>query len=231
MSAFFRSTFGVRPRKAELYHTALVHRSRSEQRGEGSRINNERLEFLGDAVLSSVVAEYLFAKYPEKGEGYLSELRSKIVSRSTLNRVAHEMGLSRLISYDRHQQGVFKSMEGDALEAVIGAIFLDRGYRCAHKAIAERVLPTYVDVDKVAHTEWNYKSKLIDWGQKGRHKVVFSVLNTSYEDESGCRRRVYECGVSVDGQLCASASDFSIKEAEQKAAEQVCLSRGIGSQR
>ena len=207
--AFFKNVLGFTPRRTELYHTAFIHRSVSSVT-EGHRINNERLEYLGDAVLGTVVAEYLYKKYPLKGEGFLTEMRSKIVSRKSLGQLAVKIGMMELIEHQRGGEGAFKSMGGDALEALIGAVYIE-------KVIIRKLLCTYIDVDTVAQTEWNFKSKLIDWGQKNHKKVTFEIVRSVVRGQSG--RREYECRVNIDGQPQQSAVEYTIKAAEQLAAE------------
>lgn len=213
---FFRNVLGFTPRRTELYHTAFIHRSLSSMH-EGHRINNERLEYLGDAVLGVVVAEFLYKKYPLRGEGFLTEMRSKIVSRKSLGALAVKIGLVDLIEHQQGAEGSFKSAGGDAFEALIGAIYIERGYRFTRKIIIDRLLCTYLDVDTVAQTEWNFKSKLIDWGQKNHKKVTFETTNTYVHKKSG--HREYECRVNIDGQPQQSAIEYTIKAAEQLAAE------------
>ncbi len=214
--AFFKNVLGFTPRRTELYHTAFIHRSVSSVT-EGHRINNERLEYLGDAVLGTVVAEYLYKKYPLKGEGFLTEMRSKIVSRKSLGQLAVKIGMMELIEHQRGGEGAFKSMGGDALEALIGAVYIEKGYRFTRRIIIRKLLCTYIDVDTVAQTEWNFKSKLIDWGQKNHKKVTFEIVRSVVRGQSG--RREYECRVNIDGQPQQSAVEYTIKAAEQLAAE------------
>lgn len=213
---FFKNVLGFTPRRTELYHIALTHSSSSTV-DHGHRINNERLEYLGDAVLGSIVAEYLYRKYPMKGEGFLTEMRSKIVSRKSLGNLARKIGLPELVAHQRGQEGAFKSLGGDAFEALIGAIYLEKGFRFTRHLIVDKLLCTYLDVDALANTDWNYKGKLIDWGQKNRKKVSFEVVRSFVRDREG--RREYECLVKVDGQPQQTAIDYTIKAAEQLAAE------------
>lgn len=213
---FFKNVLGFTPRHTELYHVALTHSSSSAVE-HGHRINNERLEYLGDAVLGSIVAEYLYRKYPMKGEGFLTEMRSKIVSRKSLGNLARKIGLPELVAHQRGQEGAFKSLGGDAFEALIGAIYLEKGFRFTRHLIVDKLLCTYLDVDALANTDWNYKGKLIDWGQKNRKKVSFEVVRSFVRDREG--RREYECLVKVDGQPQQTAIDYTIKAAEQLAAE------------
>ena len=213
---FFKNVLGFSPRNVALYHIALTHSSSSTV-DHGHRINNERLEYLGDAVLGAIVAEFLYRKYPMKGEGFLTEMRSKIVSRKSLGSLAHKMGLTDLVEHQKGQEGAFKSMGGDAFEALIGAIYLEKGFRFTRRFIIDKLLCTYLDIDQLAQTDWNFKGKLIDWGQKNRKKVTFEIVRTLNRDREG--RREYECRVNIDGKPQQSAIGFTIKSAEQLAAE------------
>lgn len=226
-NSFFKNILGYVPRHTELYHVAFTHRSSSSSH-KGHRINNERLEYLGDAVLSAVVAEFLYKKYPFQGEGFLTELRSKIVSRASLNKLARKIGLLELIDYQRDSSGGFKSIGGDAFEALVGAIYLEKGYMFTRRVIIDKILCTYLDVDSMAQTDWNFKSKLIDWGQKSHKKVSFEVVRTIMQGHAG--RRQYESQVSIDGVPQQTAVEFSIKAAEQLAAEKTykdLVSKGL----
>ncbi|MBP9990362.1 MAG: ribonuclease III [Bacteroidales bacterium] len=214
---FFQNVLGYTPKNTKIYQVAFLHRSKSIQVQHGYKINNERLEYLGDAVLSSMVAHLLYRKYPMQGEGFLSELRSKIVSRSNLNKLAEKIGLDQLINYNRAQQGVFKSMDGDAFEALVGAIYLEKGYDFTYKVIIDRVMKDYLDIDALANSEWNFKGRLIDWGQRNHKVVAFEQVRAIMHGPNN--RRQFECRVSIDGVPGASAIDYSIKSAEQLAAE------------
>ncbi len=211
---FFKNVLGFVPCRTHIYQVALIHKSKSQEIFKGHKVNNERLEYLGDAVLSAVVAEYLYKKYPYQGEGFLTVMRSKIVSRANLNKLGQKIGLSQLVRYNRDVNGMFKSVDGDAFEALIGAIYLEKGFRFTRKVIINKILCTYLDIDAIAHTEWNFKSKLIDWGQKSHKKVSFEVVRVL----SGTRRQ-YESRVLIDGDPHESAIEYSIKAAEQLAAE------------
>ncbi|MBR3829987.1 MAG: ribonuclease III [Muribaculaceae bacterium] len=212
---FFKNILGFRPRNTALYKLAFLHKSRSKEIHHGIKLNNERLEYLGDAVLSAIVADFLFKKYPYQGEGFLTEMRSKIVSRNNLNRLAQKIGLSGLIRYNRDSQGIYKSIDGDAFEALVGAIYLEKGYKFTRHIVIDRLINVYMDIDNLAHSDWNFKSKLIDWGQKERKKVSFEVVQVINKGP----RKQYETRVLIDGVPHESAIDFSIKAAEQLAAE------------
>lgn len=214
---FFKNVLGFTPSNTKLYQIAFIHKSQSVEMGQGWRVNNERLEYLGDAVLSAVVAEYLYKKYPHQGEGFLTEMRSKLVSRANLNKLAQKIGLSQLIRYNRESQGGFKSIGGDAFEALVGAIYLERGYRFTRRVIIKKIMGTYLDVDAIVHTDWNFKSKLIDWSQKNHKKISFEVERVFYQGKES--RRQYDVRVKIDGSPAEHAIDYSIKAAEQLAAE------------
>ena len=213
---FFKNVLGFKPRKTELYRIAFTHRSLSGNI-HGHRINNERLEYLGDAILGAVVADYLYKKYPYEGEGFLTILRSKIVSRANLGQLARKIGLLDMIEYQRNSSGVFKSMGGDAFEALIGALYLEKGYNFTRKVLIDRILRIYLDVDSIAVTDWNYKSKLIDWCQKNQRKVTFEVVRSFMSGNNS--RKEYECRVNIDGKPQQSAIEYSIKAAEQLCSE------------
>lgn len=226
-NSFFKNILGYIPRHTELYRVALTHRSLSTVHN-GHRINNERLEYLGDAVLGAVVAEFLYKKYPYQGEGFLTELRSKIVSRASLNQLSKKIGLFDLIDYQHDQSGGFKSIGGDAFEATVGAMYIDKGYKFVRCVLIDRILRVHLDVDSMATMDWNFKSKLIDWGQKNHKKITFGVVRTIGSGHAA--RRQYESQVCVDGVAQQSAIDFSIKAAEQLAAEKTykdLVSKGV----
>ncbi|MEG1718379.1 MAG: ribonuclease III [Bacteroidales bacterium] len=212
-----KNILGFYPENIFLYQLAFRHKSASEI-SNGFRRNNERLEYLGDAVLSVVAAHYLFERYPNQDEGFLTEMRSKMVSRATLNKVGMKMGLHSLIRIEQNSQNGFKSVDGDALEALVGAIFLDKGFRFTEKVILNRIISLHIDVDEMEHKEWNFKSKLIDWGQKEKCNVHFQVLETINRGQ----KKLYKIDVIIDGVSRGQGIDHSIKSAEQLAAENAC---------
>lgn len=208
-----KNILGFYPGNIFLYRLAFRHKSASRISG-GIKSNNERLEYLGDSVISTAVAHYLFMRYPNKDEGFLTEMRSKMVSRATLNKVALKMGLHELLNIDA-KAGGFKSVDGNALEALMGAVFLDKGYRFTEKVILKRVVAVHIDMDEIEKRDWNYKSKLIDWGQKERYKVNFQVQGTM--NQKG--KRLYKVAAKVNDEVWGEGIDQSIKAAEQIAAE------------
>lgn len=184
----------------------------------GIKINNERLEYLGDAVLGSVIADYLFKKFPYKGEGFLTEMRSKIVCRSNLDKLGRKLGIDRLIESSSDTKSSAKSMRGDAFEAFIGALYLDKGYNYTYKIIIKRIVNIHIDIDTLEHLDTNFKSKLIEWSQKEKKEVDFRVI--SEKDDNNNHQ--YEVEIYVDDEAISRGIDFSIKGAEKIAAEKAC---------
>ncbi len=210
--------FGFWPGNIYPYKLALRHKSASRDFIHGTRLSNERLEYLGDAVLSAVVADLLFKRFPSKEEGFLTEMRSKLVCRAQLNKLSNKLGLDLLITHSPEINDQARSMKGDAFEAFIGALYLDRGYRFARKIIIHRIIHTHFDLDQLEHSELNFKSKLIEWGQKEKRQVEFKVLR---EEGSG-QDRHYVVEVLVDNVSYGSARDHSIRSAEKILAEKAC---------
>lgn len=219
-----RKITGFFPGVLTCYTQALRHHSASSTiHQNGSRDSNERLEYLGDSVLNTVVAELLFNRFPFKNEGFLTEMRSKIVSRESLNDLAIKIGLSHIVQYDRKAIGMHtkNSIFGNALEAFIGAIFLDGGFQLARKFILSKLI-THIDLDTLQFTEKNFKGRLIEWGQKQARTVEFETI----EDVSR-KQRLFTIRVLVDGALLGESEHLSKKKAEQMAAQKACENLGI----
>lgn len=215
MRKAIKNIFGFYPGNIFLYKQAFRHKSASLQHKSGSRINNERLEYLGDAVLSLVVADYLFRRFPFESEGFLTEMRSKIVSRASLNKLSDKLGLKSFMHFAHADTRLMKSAGGDAFEAFIGALYLDRGYRFTKKIIITRILEVHFDLEQLEHSEISYKSKLIEWAQKNKKECRFRVL-----DEKNIKnRKQFKVGIFLNDKLLAEAFDFTIKGAENLAAE------------
>lgn len=217
ISGSLKNIFGFRPNNLHLYKLAFRHKSANKDIN-GIKINNERLEYLGDAVLGSVVADYLFKKFPYKGEGFLTEMRSKIVCRSNLEKLSRKLALDKLIESSPETRSSAKSMRGDAFEAFIGALYLDKGYAFTRKLIVKRIINIHIDIDKLEQTDTNFKSKLIEWAQKEKKEVDFRVIGEKGERN----QKQYEIGIYVDDKAISTGVDFSIKGAEKIAAEKAC---------
>lgn len=202
-----------RLRNLALYQAALTHTSAAT---EDFEINNERLEFLGDAYLGSIVGEMLYLKYSRKDEGFLTEMRSKIVSRNNLNQLAVDIGLNKLVRYNKGDILLRNSnIFGNALEALIGAIYLDKGFTITKHFIINTLLKSHMDLDELEQTETNFKKGLYQWAQKGNKQLEFLLIS---EERMG-RRRMFRVGIFVDGELLVEGTGWNKKEASQKAAE------------
>ncbi len=214
-----KNIFGYYPGNIHIYKLALRHRSASTEIINGVRLNNERLEYLGDAILSAVVADFLFKAFPYKDEGFLTEMRSKIVSRAALNKLSLKLGLKSLISAGTESSTKAKSAGGDAFEALIGALYLDKGYKFARKIIINRIVNLHFDIEQLIITEISYKSKLNEWAQKEKEEVVFKV-----EEEVGEKhKKQYIVAVVINGKVISRSQDYSIKGAENLAAEKAWI--------
>ena len=211
---------GFRPRHIEYYRLALMHRSKPED----ATASNERLEFLGDAILGAIIAEYLFKKYPSKPEGYLTELRSRIVRRETMNNVALRMGLNKLVQYNQHDRGLSRShIFGNALEALIGAVYLDQGFETTRRFILQQILRGYIDLETMESTDTNYKNQLLSWAQRGNRMLTFETL----EEKNEGTRKLFTVGVMIDGEVVASGTGYNKKDAGQVAARNAMEALGI----
>lgn len=209
---------GARPSNVGLYQLALRHTSASRETAiKGFRESNERLEYLGDAVLGMVIAEFLFKKYPFKDEGFLTEIRSRIVNRETLNGISRKIGLDVLIEYDGSRTRSLPartSMYGDALEALVGAVYLDKGFAFTRRFILGELLAHY-DIDAVVQTNGNFKSRLIEWAQRAGKEIRFEILS----EKGNSHFREFISQVLINDEPFATGSGYSKKKAEQAAAE------------
>jgi len=207
-----KQVLGYVPSRMHLYKLAFYHKSMNNNNNKNQ--HNERLEYLGDSLLSSIVAEYLFKKYPQGDEGFLTKMRSKIVKRKTLNKIAKFMGIDVILS--EYSQGrISNSMLGNALEAVVGAIYLERGYNKTKNYVIKKILLRYLDVHELEETDDNFKSQLLEWGQKNNILVDFKLVS-KYKYE---KRYRFKVGVVIDGEEISVADDFNKKAAEQSAAQ------------
>jgi len=218
-----KNIFGFYPGNIFLYKLAFRHKSLAKELNNGTRVSNERLEYLGDAILSAVVADYLFKMFPIKDEGFLTEMRSRIVSRASLNKLSQKLGLDKLILVSAEGNNVYKSMKGDAFEAVMGAIYLDKGYQFTRKVLIEKVILQHFDLEELENNDTNYKSRLIEWSQREKHSVEFVTLS---EVGHGYTKQ-YVVEILIDKQPFGKGRDFSIKGAEQNAAMKTLIELDI----
>jgi ribonuclease III len=213
----FAIIIGKKPLNLSLYELAMRHTSAASVNIKGVKESYERLEYLGDAILGMVIAEMLYKKFPFKGEGFLTETRSKIVNRESLNLLSKKIGLQGLVKYNKHKgAGVsHKSVYGDSLEALIGAIYLDRGFRFCKKFILERLVMPHFDIEEVTNTISNHKSKIIEWAQKENKNITFEIIQSNEE----AKNRQFIVQVFIDEQPMGKGYGFSKKKAEQDAAQ------------
>jgi len=211
---------GFVPGNLSLYRLAFRHKSVAQSVKKGVKNSNERLEFLGDAVLGSVVAEVLFKLYPFEDEGFLTELRSKIVNRVNLNQLARKLGFEQLIQYDNRMVNSTRqsSLLGDAFEALIGAIYLDKGYDFTRNFLVNHIIKSHIDIHRLEQTETNFKSKLIEWCQRHGKDITFELI----DNKEGESNKLFTVQASIDGEIMGTGKEFNKKNAEKLAAERAC---------
>lgn len=212
ISSFIQENFGIYPKKIALYHVALTHKSFDQ-----NLPNNERLEFLGDSVINTIVAQYLFEKFPNEDEGFLTKLRSRIVSRENLNEIGLKIKLLELVRYFKGKNE-YKSLVGNVFEALVGAIYLDIGFEKTKDMFFKQVLENLIDIEKIRKTDTDYKSQLLVWSQKNNRKLDYVISETKGENAK------YLAKIYISGRLIAESTGTSKKEAEKRAAKSACHS-------
>lgn len=221
-----KTLLGFTPSNLAIFKLAFFHKSTSNavhpEANTPSFQNNERLEYLGDAVLGTIVAEYLFKKYPNGDEGFLTKMRSKIVKRQSLNKIADNMGLDLILS-EYNNTRISRSMLGNALEALVGAVYLEIGYEKTRQYVVTKILRKYLDIHGLETYDDNYKSQLLEWSQKNGKIVAYKVIS-KYKFE---KRDRFKVAVLIDGEKIATADDFNKKSAEQLASEKAMMFLGI----
>jgi len=220
--AQLHNVLGFKPRNLDLYEVALSHRSMRDT----PEANNDRLEYLGDAILSAVVADYLYKRYPKKGEGFLTEMRSKMVNRQQLNDIAIKMGIKKIALFNKID-GTLKNSQifGNTLEALVGAVYLEKGYRKTAKWVVQQIIVPHIFMDELEAQDINVKNKLIGWANKKSSSIEFETL----EEKQERGRRLFIVGVKIDGELIAAGRGFNKKDASQMAAQLAAEKLGIGS--
>lgn len=209
--------FGFVPHNIELYKLALIHKSASFVLSDGTQINNERLEYLGDAVIEAVTSDFLYIEFPDQPEGVLTQLRSKIVSRQSLNGLAVKLGMDKLLVAHSGATISQKHIYGDAFEAMMGAIYLDQGYNFVNRLLINRIYARYLDMESLTEEETDFKSRLIEWCQKNRHTIVFRTKHGASSD-------AFVSTVYIDEMEVGHGAGASKKEAEQNAAYRMAQS-------
>ena len=213
----FYRMLGFYPHDIRFYEQALLHKSYSVKTEQGGLLNNERLEFLGDAILDAVVADLVYQNFEGKREGFLTNTRSKIVSRESLNHVAEQIGLSKLIKYSIRNSTHNSNVGGNAFEALIGAIYLDRGYVSCKYVMEHRIIGQYIDLKKVSRKEVNFKSKLIEWCQKNKVLLRYELVSQSLDEFNS---PIFETEVLLEGMSVCKGKGYSKKESQQNAAHE-----------
>ncbi len=212
----FYRILGFFPHNISYYEQALLHKSLSVKK-DNQWLNNERLEFLGDAVLDAVVGDIVYRRFPGKREGFLTNTRSKIVQRETLNRLAVEIGLDKQIKYTSHQSAHNNYMPGNAFEAIIGAIYLDQGYEKCKYFMEHRIIGSYLNLEKISAKEVNFKSKLLEWCQKNHFDLRYELITESHDDMFS---PTFESEVYAENIFLGRGKGYAKKESQQKASEQ-----------
>jgi len=207
---------GFYPKNIQLYDQAFIHRSSSIETESGRWENNERLEFLGDAMLNAIIADIIYKKFPNKSEGFMTNTRSKIVQRESLNNLAHEMKLDRLMVLPRKTTSHNNYIYGNAFEALIGAVYLDQGYQKCFKFVEKQIIDRYISLEKISRKEVNFKSNLIEWSQKNKLEIAFELLET-FKDED--KNPVFQSSVTLAGISLGQGIGYTKKESQQLAAK------------
>ena len=212
--AAIRNIAGFTPSNLELYKLATLHSSIGKANSSGLKDSNERLEYLGDAILGAAVADYLFKKFPYKDEGFLTEIRSRIVNREALNLLARKIGIGTIVQFDSKNAHLQQVILGNTLEAIVGAVYLDKGYLRCKKFVIDKLIAPYYDLDEVVNSNSNYKSKLIEWSQREGKNVRFEIV----EVKKAKNRKEFTAQVMLDNEAKGMGYGNNKKKAEQDAA-------------
>ncbi len=223
LKAAIENLAGFTPANISLYRLATVHSSAAKENGQGIRESNERLEYLGDAVLGAVVADYLFKKFPYKDEGFLTEIRARIVNRDSLNLIARKMGIGSIVRFDEKNHQLQQVILGNTLEAIVGAIYLDKGYARTKRFVVHKLINPYVDLNSLVLSDPNYKSRLIEWSQRKNKEVRFEIEHI--RKIKG--HREFTARVFIDNHPYSTGYGMNKKKAEQDAAWKTCVQLGI----
>ena len=221
--AAIRAIAGFAPSNIEPYRLATVHSSKAKE-NNGFRESNERLEYLGDAILGAAVADYLFKKYPFKDEGFLTEIRSRIVNRESLNNLARKLGIGSIVQFDKKNTQLRQVILGNTLEAFVGAVYLDKGFIRCKKFVIDKLIQPYFDLEVIISSNTNYKSKVIEWAQRNNQEIRFEVVN----NKRGRNIKEFAARIFVAEQPYGLGYGYTKKKAEQDAAQKTCEMLAIG---
>jgi len=209
---------GFAPQNLELYRLATLHSSIAKENGQGFKESNERLEYLGDAILGAAVADFLFKKFPYKNEGFLTEIRSRIVNRESLNLLARKIGIGSIVQFDQKNIQLQQVILGNTLEAIVGAVYLDKGYIQCKKFVITKLITPNFDVDELVNSNSNFKSKLIEWSQRESKEIRFEIVSV----QKGKLHKEFTAQVFVNNEAAGTGYGNSKKKAEQDAAFKTC---------
>ena len=212
--SFLSKFLGFRPGNIYLYERAFIHKSASRTDSRGNIVNNERLEYLGDAILGAVIADYLFNRFPQRDEGFLTQMRSKLVNRNFLTQLTQQTGLHKFIDAKTNSPNTSSNIYGNAFEALIGAIYLDKGYTATHRFISKKIIKQYIDLEHIENLNTNYKSQLIEWAQKNRYTVNFLT-----REAENSKHLQFISQVFIDNKTVGEGVGNSKKESQQDAAK------------
>ncbi len=214
---FLRDILGFYPQNLKLYDLAFIHKSASTVDSQGNLVNNERLEYLGDAILGAIIADFLYNRFPQEDEGFLTKTRSKLVNRSFLTKLTYDMGLNVFIDSNTTKNVDKSHIYGDALEALIGAIYLDKDYQTTKYFVTKRILSQFVNLNEIEQYDSNFKSQLIEWSQKNKKEIKFE---TTEEISEKTKQPKFIAVVEIDNTRTGRGTGTSKKEAQQNAARQ-----------
>ncbi len=209
-----RKILGFKPGNLRLYEIAFIHRSASFTLPDGKRVNNERLEYLGDAILDAILSDFLFEKFPDASEGFMTKIRARIVNREVLNHLSVSMGINKIVVSNISSNHTTRNLFGDAFEALLGAVFLDKGFRKTKKLFIKKVLNKYLDLDEIVKTDTDYKSLVFEWVQKNKANLIFTY-NEEYDFD--LKKSVFSTTLFINREEFARGQGTSKKEAEQEA--------------
>ncbi len=209
-----RKILGFKPGNLRLYEIAFIHRSASFTLPDGKKVNNERLEYLGDAILDAILSDFLFEKFPDANEGFMTKIRSRIVNREVLNQLAVSMGIDKIVVSNINSNHTTRNLFGDAFEALLGAVFLDKGFSRTKKLFIKNVLNKYLDLNQIINTDTDYKSLVFEWVQKNKANLIFTY-NEEYDFD--IKKSVFSTTLFINRKEFAKGQGTSKKEAEQEA--------------
>lgn len=212
-----KQMLGFKPGNLKLYEIAFIHRSASFTLPDGKKVNNERLEYLGDAVLDAILSDYLFELFPDANEGFLTKIRSRIVNREVLNQLAVSIGIDKILISHVNVQHPTRNLYGDALEALVGSIFLDKGFKKTKKLLLKKIINKYLDINEIVNTDTDYKSLVFEWVQKNKSNLIFTYRE---EYDFNLKKSVFSTTLYIDKKEFGEGAGSSKKEAEQEASRQ-----------